>query len=148
MNSMLHASFNLDSIKKDDSTLFWKDLKSADNFDEVRPSTRKGRHEEVWLVQRSNRTAYFVDPKTEFSGVCTFCFKMCSWNRIMQHIEEHQLAIHPAGGNPKKQCPHFPPVVMDHDKLKKKDNSNDDSFADKLPPKKKKREMKAKTIFS
>jgi hypothetical protein len=99
MKSMLHASFDWESVEKDDSTSFWKDLKSTENFDDVWPGTRTGRHEEVWLVQCANRTAYFIDPKTEFSGVCTFCFKICSWNRIVQHMEEHHLAIHAANGN-------------------------------------------------
>jgi hypothetical protein len=141
MKLMLHASFDWKFVK-DDSTSFWKDLKSAENFDDVRTGTHKGRHEEVWLVQRANRTAYFVDPKTEFSGVCTFCFKICSWNRIVQHMEEHHLSINAAKGNAKYSVSSFPPVTVDRDKLKKKDNGDDDSFADKSRPKKK-RERKA-----
>jgi hypothetical protein len=111
-NLMLHASFDWKSVEKDDSTSFWKDLKSAENFDDVRPGTRKGRHQEVWVVQRANRTAYFVDPKTKFSGICTYCFKICSWNRIVQHMEEHYLSIDAANGNAKYRVSPLLPVTV------------------------------------
>lgn len=141
--SMLHPSFDWESETKKDSMSFWKDLKSAENFEDVRPGTRKGRHEEVWLVRRANRTAYFVDPKTEFSGVCTYCFKICSWNRIVQHMEEHQLLLNAAKGNAKYRVLPFNPVTVNRDELKKKDDGDDDSFADKSPSKKKKKRAKA-----
>lgn len=124
--SMLHPLYDWDSKKgkKDDSKTFWKNIKDADGFGQL-SRARDGRHEEVWMVGRANQAAYFIDPKTDFMGICTFCTKTCSWNRIDEHMEEHHLAIHVKDGNPLYSIRQLPEVTVN--RVKKDDD--DDSFA-------------------
>jgi hypothetical protein len=123
---MLHPLYDWDSKKgkKDDSKTFWKAIKDADGFGQL-SRARDGRHEEVWMVGRANQAAYFIDPKTDFMGICTFCTKTCSWNRIDEHMEEHHVAIHVDAGNPLYSIRQLPEVTVN--RVKKDDD--DDSFA-------------------
>jgi hypothetical protein len=78
------------------------------------------------MVQRANQASYFIDPKIDFMGICTFCTKTCSWNRIDEHMEEHWLAIHAPDGLPVYSMTQLPQVLANHESSKKDDG---DSFA-------------------